>query len=293
MRNEDFSEKLKLVLKVLVVSRTGLAAELNVDKSLTGRWASGAVKPSEHNLAKITRFVASRISGFTLLDWDRDLESLRDFLGVSGRDQIAGSAGDVESWIPDSILKDALHNGMRRGNAYDGIWKSTRASNDLPGRFIHDICLIKTRNDGLIEFRLGVEGVRYTGNSLLLQHQFFSIATDVDYGTMMFSIFNGVSRQRPEVLDGVVLTTLRDAGGSPIASASIMRRISDLTGDDAKDLALFEKAVTDQDPLAPEDSISEELKDHLTKKVTEGAPGILRLLFGQSMARGVLIDEVK
>ena len=291
MENDDFSQKLKLVLKVLVVSRAGLASELNVDKSLTGRWASGSVKPSEHNLAKITRFVASRVPGFTLLDWDRNIDSLRELLGVTEARQPDDNAGAIETWIPESILKDALHNGVRRGNAYDGIWKSTRASNDLPGRFIHDICLVRTRSDGLIEFRLGVEGVRYIGNSLLLQHQFFSIATDVEYGTMMFSIFNGVPRQRPEVMDGVSLTTLRDAGGSPIASASIMHRIADLTGDEEADSASFEQTVKNQDPLAPEGSISQELQDHLTQKVTEGAPGILRLLFGQSMARGVLIDE--
>jgi len=164
MQNGDFSEKLKLVLKVLVVSRAGLASELNVDKSLTGRWASGAVKPSEHNLAKITRFVASRIQGFTLLDWDRDLDNLREFLGVTETRSQDNNASAIETWIPETILNDALHNGVRRGSAYDGIWKSTRASNDLPGRYIHDICFVRTRSDGLIEFRLGVARFRKLRN---------------------------------------------------------------------------------------------------------------------------------
>jgi hypothetical protein len=126
-----------------------------------------------------------------------------------------------------------------------------------------------------------------------LQNQFFSIASDVEYGTMMFSIFNGVPRQRPEVLDGINLTTLRDAGASPIASASVMHRVVDLTGDDEKDMPLFEQTVADQDPLAPEGSVPKELRDHLTRHVSEGAPGILRLLYGQSMARGGVLDDGK
>jgi len=291
MSQNNFSEKLKLVLKVLVVSRTGLAAALNVDKSLTGRWVAGSVKPSEHNLAKITRYVAERVPGFTLLDWDKDLDDLREILGVSGSSRSIDGPTDVESWIPPSILNDALHNGQRRGHAYEGIWKSTRASNDLPGRFIHDICMIQMQENGILGFRVGVEGVRYVGHSLLLQHQFFSIATDTEYGTMMFSIYNGVSRQRPEVIDGVNLTTLRDAGGSPIASASVMHRFADLSGNHEDDLALFEKSIAELNPLAEEGSVPKNLQDHLTRNVSDGAPGILRLLYGQSMARGVLIDE--
>ena len=291
MAQSSFSEKLKLILKVLVVSRTGLAAALNVDKSLTGRWVAGSVRPSEHNLAKITRYVAERVPGFTLLDWDRDIDSLKEMLGIEESATAAIGPADIGNWIPPSILNDALHNGKRRGNAYEGIWKSTRASNDLPGRFIHDTCMIQMQENGILGFRVGVEGVRYVGHSLLLQHQFFSVATDVEYGTMMFSIYNGVTRQRPEVIDGVNLTTLRDAGGSPIASASVMHRIADLSGNSEEDLALFEKTVSELNPLAEEGSVPQDLQDHLTRNVSDGAPGILRLLYGQSMARGVLIDE--
>lgn len=63
-----FSRKLDLVLKALSLSRGRLAAQLGVDKSLAGRWASGAVTPSAHNLENLTRLVASHRPGFSLLD---------------------------------------------------------------------------------------------------------------------------------------------------------------------------------------------------------------------------------
>lgn len=56
-----FSEKLGLVLKSLSMSRGRLASELGVDKSLVGRWVSGTVTPSSHNLKNLTRLLMSRL----------------------------------------------------------------------------------------------------------------------------------------------------------------------------------------------------------------------------------------
>ena len=93
MRLENFSDKLALVLKTLVMSRTGLAAAINVDKSLVGRWVAGTVTPSEHNLANLTRYIATQIDGFTLLDWERDLPGFSGKLGIS--DHAQAELGDI------------------------------------------------------------------------------------------------------------------------------------------------------------------------------------------------------
>lgn len=282
------SDKLAFVLKALVMSRAGLASALNVDKSLVGRWVSGSVTPSEHNLAHLTRFIATRVDGFTLLDWEREPDDFeRLFTGAPSAAENPATALDV---IPLALYEEAVRNTKARGAAYEGLWKGTRASHDLPGRFVHDICMIQRREDGLIRFVVGVEGVRYEGLTLMLQHQLYSMATDMEHGSLMFSIFNGVARQRPEVLDGLNLATLRDAGGSPVASPSILERFADLSGDREADEASFEAAVAALNPLAPEDSISPELAAHLTSEVTDGAPGVMRLLFARSMARGSRLD---
>eukprot|EP01035_Chromulina_nebulosa_P002274 gene2273-biopygen1935 len=53
MKREEFAERLRLVLKALSISGGRLAADACVDKSLVSRWCSGAVTPSEHNLARL------------------------------------------------------------------------------------------------------------------------------------------------------------------------------------------------------------------------------------------------
>jgi transcriptional regulator with XRE-family HTH domain len=289
MPRTPFAEKLQIVLKSLSISRAGLAAGLNVDKSLVGRWASGTVKPSEHNLSLLTQYIAERVEGFSMLDWDADASGFSARLGITG----AVSDTSMRDWIPDVLIEEATRGAKRRAVAYEGIWRSTRYSSDLPGRFLHDITMIRTNADGVIEFSTGVEGIRYRGRALLLQHQLFSIAADEDSVTMMFGIFNGVARQKAEVLDGLSIGTLRDAGSSPACSAVVMHRIGELTGEAEADEALFEASVTAQNPLAPEGSIPQDLQDHLARTVTNDAPGLMRMFFQNSMARGPLLDDGK
>ncbi|GGY52018.1 hypothetical protein [Parvularcula lutaonensis] len=289
MNAKDFPQKLQLVLKVLVVSRAGLASALNVDKSLVGRWASGAVTPSEHNLANLTRYVAERIDGFTVLDWERPLDEFTRRIGADGQ----GPATSIPQWIPSSFIDEAKRSANQRGDLYCGLWKTTRPSHDLPGRFVHDITLITNdRGDGALSVKIGVEGVRYEGWSLLLQHQTFGVSFDQESGTMLFSIYNGVARQKPQVLDGMNLATLRDAGGSPAASVCVLHRIADVTGNREEDEAMFEKAVAELNPLAPEGSIDPALARHLTRDAHAEAEGVLRLLFSRSMSRGANLSEI-
>ncbi|MEE2566101.1 helix-turn-helix domain-containing protein [Hyphobacterium marinum] len=285
MAQVTFAEKLKLVLKALTMSRTGLAAALNVDKSLVGRWASGSVMPSEHNLANLTRFVATRIDGFTMLDWDRKDAAFARLLGVPEAVSEAGG-----TWFPPHILEEARRRTQRRGKAYEGLWCSTRASSDLPGRYLHDVTMVRCGEDGFLEFRSGIEGVRYEGRALLLQHQLFSMACDTEHGAVMFGIFNGVARNRADVLDGLSIGTLQDAGGSPACSAMILDRIGDITGDLDEDVQRFETAVAAQAPLAPEGSVPDTVREHLSRAVASESPGLMRMLFAHSMARGPLLE---
>ena len=69
--SEAFHQKLAFVLKALSISRGALAAGLGIDKSAVGRWVSGQVEPSAHNLARLSAYVAGRVPGFTALDGER------------------------------------------------------------------------------------------------------------------------------------------------------------------------------------------------------------------------------
>ena len=291
MRPDSFADKLALVLKTLSMSRTGLASALNVDKSLVGRWAAGTVIPSEHNLANLTRFIATQVDGFTMLDWERELVGFSQRLGVEMAPPAdAPSPGLGADIIPPGIYEEGLRGAKVRGSAYEGFWRTTRSSSDLPGRYLRDITMIRRRPDGLIGFTTGIERERYEGLALLLGHQFFSIGWDAEQHTLMFAIFNGVARQRAEMLDGLSIATLRDAGSSPACSACVMERVGDLSGDVAADDEYFTDEVEALDPLVPPEEVSQQVRDHLANTVTPDAPGLMRMFFATSMARGPVLD---
>lgn len=288
MSGTNFPQKLQLVLKVLVISRTGLAAALGVDKSLVGRWASGAVKPSNHNLANLTRFIGEKIPDFTILDWEHDMGAFSARLGLAE----AKTSSAPYAWVPDEFQEEGERRAEMKGPLYTGLWRSTRPSHDLPGRFIHDISMISTDEHGRFRLSIGTELVRYHGWSMMLGNQFFGTAYDLVGMTAMFSIFQGVAHQRPMVLDGINLATLRDAGGSPTASRCVLQRIGELSGNPEDDNALFERTVAQNNPLAPEGSIDPELAAHLTTGVIGEAEGILRVLYSQALSRGPTLSEV-
>lgn len=79
----ELPEKLGLVLKALSLSRVALAQRLGVDKSLVGRWLSGAVHPTEDNLARLAALVAETIPAFRLADLYGGIGELASRLGVA------------------------------------------------------------------------------------------------------------------------------------------------------------------------------------------------------------------
>ena len=93
MLDGDFPARLLLALKALSLSRGRLAVELAVDKSVVSRWLSGHQAPTGENLANLTAVVAARRPGFTLLDWEADLEALSARLGVAPERAPAWGAG--------------------------------------------------------------------------------------------------------------------------------------------------------------------------------------------------------
>src|ERR1700754_3873281 len=129
MPNSDFGPKLNLVLKAFSLSRGRLAAELKVDKSLVGRWVAGTVTPSAHNLSALTALVASRKTGFSLLDWDLTLQGLAERLGVEAvvEKQASGEA-EIGLGFPARLIETARNETARRGHGFEGIWSAKRVA---------------------------------------------------------------------------------------------------------------------------------------------------------------------
>lgn len=266
-----FHEKLDLVLKALSMSRGRLAAELGVDKSLVGRWVSGVVHPSSLNLENLTRLIARRCAGFSLLDWDRDVAGLAGLLGVAAPANGNGAKpnGDANA-LPMPVLEMARLTTERRGGAYEGFWRTTRPSVVMPGRFFHDHGMIRRSANGLLEFKVGGAGLLFDGWLLPAEGQLFAILFDTVGQTPIFVIWNGVPLSKASFLDGIVMAAALNAARTPSAYPIVMERIGDLTGDHETDDAHCAELLT-RDPLAPEGSIAEDLKNHLVRDIGPAA----------------------
>ena len=289
MSGNDFPSRLLLALKALSISRGRLASELAVDKSVISRWLSGRQAPTGQNLANLTALVASHRPGFTLLDWESDPEALSAKLGVAS-EGADGAWGPLAAWFPESVLRETKTLTDLRGDAYEGHWRTTRPAIGQPGRFVHDACLIRRAENGILTTRIAVEDMRFEGWTFMTQTQLFSVLSEPRTGMFTFSIFNAVLRHRADVLDGVSMGLQRVGGGSPAAMGCLMERVGFLSGDTAADDATFE-AAAQADPLAPEGSIPPEVAARLMPDVgptalAAGGMAILHMPFATSLSRG-------
>jgi hypothetical protein len=288
---DDFAAKLTLAMKALSISRAGLASGIKVDKSVIGRWVAGVNKPTGHNLVSLSTFIAARRPGFTSLDWERDLDAFGQALGVGiAPDGQGPPAGEPDGWVPREVLREAMLTTTITGDAYEGLWRSTRPSSEHLGRFVHDRILIRRAANGLLEFRFAVGDMMFKGVAFPSRTQIFGLCADATTGMFLFVILNGVLRYRADVMDGLAMTLLRSSGGTPMACAVLLERTGLLSGDASADEARLAELAR-QDPLAPEGSISPAIAAHLLRDcgpAAHAAGGDLLMLmpFVHSMARG-------
>ena len=291
MASTPFGEKLELVLKVFSMSRAQLAATLAVDKSLVGRWVAGSVTPSAHNMANLTRFVAGKRAGFTMLDWDQEMDGFAAFFGVRRPKQAPVATVDPLDGLPLLIMDQIRAATAVRAGDLEGFFRTTRPSQAMPGRFLHDQGMLRMDSSGLLEVRMGVRETAYRGWLLPVGGQFFCIATDGATGAMIFALFSSVPPGRSQRMDGITLGRL-DApqlgiGASPI----VLDRIGDLSGDREVDDRRYREHLG-RDPLAPEGSIPDEVVAQLARDIgpaqlAMGGDWLLNIPFSRSLARAV------
>jgi transcriptional regulator with XRE-family HTH domain len=285
--SEAFHQKLAFVLKALSISRGGLAAGLGIDKSAVGRWASGQVEPSAHNLARLSAYVAGRIPGFTVLDWERPLESLAPLFGASAGPDVQGAADKVR--LP--LVGESRATTLRRGSAYEGFFRSTRPYAQLPGRFIRDVLRIRRGDDGDLRFVMCSGGVIVEGVVLLLQNQLFVVGAEQTSGAFAFAIFNGVNTIQAGVLDGLILYCALNVERAPTASPVILERTGDLSGDEAEDDAKLAE-LAKAEIVAPDGAVPPDIVAHLTRGADDGelraqAEWVMSLPLSRSRSAGL------
>jgi hypothetical protein len=286
-----FHTKLTFVLKALSLSRGALAAELAVDKSLVGRWVNGAVRPSAHNLSRLSDLVAARHPGFTSLDWERPIDSLAVLIGADPDTALGATAPTLAEMLPLPLLSHSRATTSLRAAAYEGFFRSTRHYAEQPGSLWHDHLMIRRRANGLLGCEMVSAGVKVEGWVLLLQHQLFFIGAELTSGAFAYAILNGVSTARAGRLDGLMLYCAMDPTRTPTASPVLLERIGDLSDDPAADdLRLAELAKLDA--LAPLDEVPKEIVAHLMRNVgpdhlARGGDMLLRAPSARSLSRSL------
>jgi transcriptional regulator with XRE-family HTH domain len=275
---EAFADKLTLTLKALSISRARMAADIGVDKSVVSRWASGAARPSAHNLALLSAAVARSRPTFSALDWDRDLEQLARRLGV---ETVPPAANDTVG-LSLTLLEQARAATTLRGPTYEGFYRSTRPYPQIPGRYVHDEVRVRLA-DGLLSLRMFTGGVPVNGWVLPLGAQLFVVGGEMTSGSLVFAILHGVAGVSVRVLDGLTLFSSLDIGRTPTATPMILTQTGELSGDSVADDARLDQ-LGRRDPLAPEGSVSDEIRRHLDREI--GGDWVLSLPLALSMARG-------
>lgn len=284
-----FGANLTLVLKALSLSRGRLAAAIGVDKSVAGRWCTGAVAPSAHNLEAVTRFVAAQAPGFTMLDWDLPTDALAARFGVAPVAASAPVPSAIARWLAQPKVAAASTTTSQHGEAIGGLWRTTRVSAEMPGKFFHDHVLFQPQPDGALLYRTGALWARFEGWAMTVGDQLFCCGTGEALGTMVFSILNRPPGARADAMDGVCIARMADAGGVAVAFALYVERIGDLSGDPAADRARFEQlAATHQ--LAAEGSVPARIRDHLFRDIgpralADGGDAVIMMRAMTSLAR--------
>jgi len=259
--SDGFGDRLTVALKAVSMSRGRLAAELGVDKSLVGRWASGAVQPSAYNLEKLTHFLAGKCPGLTLLDWERDTV---DFAGLFGVTLAVAAPEQTRLDLPAETLDAARASTDHRGSGYEGFWRATHPAVIAPGRFFHEHGMIRLGDGGLLTFELGGPDVRYKGSILPIEGQVFVIATDTVRHLPAFMIFNLVTMPKIILMDGILLTAgnaMRDPSAYPI----VLERIGDLSGDREADDAHAAELMSRPQFVHDDSLVSDAMRRHLIR----------------------------
>lgn len=280
-----FAARLRLILKVLTISRGQLAALLQVDKSVISRWLSGANVPSDHNLARLTTIIAQRIPGFTMLDWEAADVDLLSRLGVDSEIGVGVSVTppfvvDEETGFPLMerlpALATSMHETLALGSRYLGLWRSWMPTVGLPDAFHCEHVVIRSEGAWLsgdavaLSYRKPVVGLIANGQLIL-------ILSDANY--YIVRLFNRADGPIVDQVDGLMLAAASLPHQAPTACRVLMQRILPADAGRAVVEEKLEELQGERRLLTAQD-LPPELLDHLVPTVglAAAAAGGERLL---------------
>lgn len=247
----DFARKLDLVIKALSMSRGRLAQESGLDKSLIGRWVAGSVRPSGHNLERVTQALARRSPGFSMLDWELPPETFAArFGGMAEPVLAAGIPAPGALVFPFDVTGAARAETAKRGDEYAGIYYLYRRTFGRAGRLGRVVLMLRPR-DGLLEARKGLTGFEHRGWALLMLNRLYIMLAEEKFESMAYMITNAGQQPRAGMIGAISLSVSSDGLLMPKAAPSVMVRVAEVTGDIAADDAAYEALKATGGVIAP------------------------------------------
>lgn len=266
----DFSKKLQLVLDALSASRSQLAHDLGVHKSLVARWVAGEVTPTEHNLSRLTLLIRQTRPDFSLSDWRHDLAVFAEAMGVKRRPVEAKAASPEPApainplGLPLQAPLLARQSIAREGANYEGFYRMFRQAFANSGVIVME-CLEIRRVGEDLGFRCFDGWYRHSGFILPMRGQLFFIGEETArMDECFFLVVNGIAEPRAMLLDGILLTVAGDRTHTPSATVVLMQFARDVSPDAAEDEQLWAEMCNETLTMNTEhragDLISEELR---------------------------------
>lgn len=265
----DLPAKLGLLLKAMSLSRVGLAQKMGVDKSLVGRWLTGSVHPTEHNLSRLVSIVAEVVPGFRLAELHEDTARVASRLGVEPprrpQNLLLGAGSPLADFL-DAAQSDIAH----RSSAYEGFWRTSRPSLLMQDRIFHDYGMIRRTPDGLLEVVMEGSGLDFGGWAIPVAGNLYAFLFDRTGRTPLTLLFKGVSLPKATLLDGILMMAALDPNRTPAAVPIIIERVADLSGDAETDYAKY-REIAESKPSPVEPLARDELEGRLFRATGRAA----------------------
>ncbi len=269
----DFSTKLQMVLDVLSTSRSQLAHDLGVHKSLVARWVAGEVTPTEHNLSRLTLLIRQTRAEFSLSDWRHDLVAFAEAIGAKRREieRLGGRPAVPEPapathpiGLPLQGPLLARQSIAREAANYEGFYRMFRQAFANSGIIVME-CLEIRRVGEDLGFRCFDGWYRHSGFILPMRGQLFFIGEETArMDECFFLVVNGIAEPRAMMLDGILLTVAGDRTHTPSATVVLMQFARDIRQDAGEDDAAWAEMCDETLAVNTEhraaDLISEELR---------------------------------
>jgi transcriptional regulator with XRE-family HTH domain len=284
---ERFAEKLGMVLDRLSLSRVQLAQLVGVDKSVSGRWASGRSRPSEQNIVRLTGILRRQMPDFSRGEWNLPPGEFASRLGLPAR-STATIAPELRH-SPDPAAEDAMAQAAQR---YSGLWLLTHSSFTGLRHIYAFLAELRPQQAGLGFEMANPIGYRARGTALTGNGKLCLIAEATSHAHWpCFFAFNGVQLWRAAVLDGIVLSWSRDVSRAPIALRTLGFRLGPDEPDGDAARRRFDAALAILDRYFHEDRLQQALPSWVAAQLLEMArdpsSGALRVSMEQSQA----VDE--